>query len=371
MARHELLHLQRVGHGGRPFALGKAQCRALVAPVLVARAGVIMQREPVDILARKLHQRFGPRVIGIARAAGDLQHRSAGRFGELRIAVGQVGGIFGAHVAPASPQFVADPQILHLPRRRTAIGGALPGQHARAGRRGQIFHPLCGLGRRRAAQIGRHIGLRPQPFDEPHELVRAERIVLGHAAPVGVHLHRAPAARADAVAPVIFVGETAARPAHHRHLDRLQRRNHVAAITAVVRDLRIAAHPQAAIDAGAQMLGELPEHLPVHPRAGPVRRQRHGGDADRLAGHRSGRLRACGQRRGQHDAGKQRAWTDPVRHSALPDSALERGGLMIQTSPIVRVKQAESGQASDRADGAACRAATARTAVDRGGRPPG
>ncbi len=46
-------------------------------------------------------------------------------------------------------------------------------------------------------------------------------------------LHRPLVAQADAFAPVIFVSEAAAGPAHDRHFQLLQRRDHVVAITRV------------------------------------------------------------------------------------------------------------------------------------------
>src|SRR5690606_35285535 len=130
---------------------------------------------------------------------------------------------------------------------------------------------------RAAAGIARHVGIGPQQFREIHELVGAEAVGLGHAAPVGVDLDPALVARTDAVAPVVLVGETAAGPAHHRHLQLLQRRDHVVAVAAGVGDLRILAHPDAAVDAVAQVFGELAEEVAAHLGAGLVGTQRRGG----------------------------------------------------------------------------------------------
>ena len=290
----EVLHLQRVRHGGRPFALGKADRRALVLPVLVPRPRVVMQREAIDVLAGDAHHRLGPFVVGIARAAGDLQHRAVRGLGELRIAVGQVGGIFGAHVAAAAPQLVADTEILDLPRRGMAVALALLGQHRRALRGGHVLDPLRGLGGRCAADIGRDVGAGVQTVHQSEIFVRAEAVVLVDAAPVGVDLGRARLGRADPVAPMIFVRETPAGPAHHRHVDRLQRVQHVPPVAAVIGDARILADPDPAIDAVAEMLGELAEHVAVDDRAGLVRLQRRGD------GRRRRVLREC--RRGDRGA---------------------------------------------------------------------
>src|SRR5690606_41216692 len=81
-----------------------------------------------------------------------------------------------------------------------------------------------------------------------HEFVGAEAVGLLHATPVRVDLDPALVARADAVAPVVLVGETAAGPAHHRHVQLPQRGQHVVAVAAGVGDLRILAHPDAAVD---------------------------------------------------------------------------------------------------------------------------
>ncbi len=74
--------------------------------------------------------------------------------------------------------------------------------------------------------------------------------------------------RADALAPVIFVGKAAAGPANVRHLDRFQRRHDVVANAASVWDLGIGPDPNAFVNAVAQMLGELPENVAVDLRAG-------------------------------------------------------------------------------------------------------
>ncbi len=99
----------------------------------------------------------------------------------------------------------------------------------------------------------------PISFGEVHELVRAERVRLFDAAPVRVHAHRSLVARTDAFAPVVFIGKAASRPADHRHLQALQRSNHIVAVAVGVRDLRVFADPDAAVDAEAQVLCKLAE----------------------------------------------------------------------------------------------------------------
>ena len=52
-----------------------------------------------------------------------------------------------------------------------------------------------------------------------HKFVRAEMVVLDHAAPVGIDHPLARFPRADAVLPMIFIGKAAARPAQDRDLN--------------------------------------------------------------------------------------------------------------------------------------------------------
>src|SRR5690606_39907251 len=112
----------------------------------------------------------------------------------------------------------------------------------------------------------------------------AEAVGLLDAAPVGVDLDPALFARSDAVAPVVLVGEAAARPAHHRHLQFLQRGQHVVAVPTGVGDFRVLADPDAAVDAVAQVLGELAEDVAADGLAGLVRAQGGAGLGRRLGG---------------------------------------------------------------------------------------
>src|ERR1051325_4197969 len=91
--------------------------------------------------------------------------------------------------------------------------------------------------------------------------MRPEPGRLNDAAPVGIE--RLWPLRADAFAPVIFVGEAAARPAHVRHLNRLQRGDHIVADAASIRNCGAWADPAAFINAVAEVLGELAEDVAV------------------------------------------------------------------------------------------------------------
>jgi hypothetical protein len=62
---------------------------------------------------------------------------------------------------------------------------------------------------------------------------------------------------------MILIGETAARPAQHRHLDFLQRGDDVVADAARVGNGAVLAHPDAFGNAPAEVLGELPVNVPA------------------------------------------------------------------------------------------------------------
>jgi hypothetical protein len=125
----------------------------------------------------------------------------------------------------------------------------------------------CG---RAGADIAGDIGLGADQLGELHELVGAEAVGLLDAAPDHIDLGRALVARAHALAPVIVVGEAAAGPAHQRHLDGLQGRDHVVAIAPGVGDLAVLADPDALVDAASQVLGELAVDLGLDHRTGLV-----------------------------------------------------------------------------------------------------
>ena len=115
---------------------------------------------------------------------------------------------------PPQPQLsLPTPQYRTAERLGRAVGRALIGQRSRARRRVAVFDPLLKLFRRAGADVGREIGLDLAELAESNEFVRAEVVWFGFLAPAA-EASRARCARPDAVAPVILVGETAARPAH-------------------------------------------------------------------------------------------------------------------------------------------------------------
>ena len=131
---------------------------------------------------------------------------------------------------------------------------------------------------------------------------------------VGRHLRVGPevgargalVARADAVAPVVAVGEAAAGPAEDRRLDGFRRSDERRADTEGVRDLRVFADPDAVVDDSAEVLDEVAVDL-----------GRDG--ADGLSGRTS--MRASGLR-------GPIAARAPQRPLLRPVSAGIRGGLV-------------------------------------------
>jgi hypothetical protein len=69
--------------------------------------------------------------------------------------------------------------------------------------------------------------------------------------------------RANAVPPMVLIGEAAARPAKQGDFNRAQSLDDVIAHTACVGDIRILPDPDAAVDAAPQMLGKMPVYIAV------------------------------------------------------------------------------------------------------------
>ena len=101
---------------------------------------------------------------------------------------------------------------------------------------GAIFHPVLHLLYAAAADVAANIRRTVELFAQIEEFVSAEMVVFGDAAPVGIDHGRAAHAWPDAVLPVVLIRETTSRPAQHRHLDVAQRRDHIPANAADIRD---------------------------------------------------------------------------------------------------------------------------------------
>ena len=92
--------------------------------------------------------------------------------------------------------------------------------------------------------------------------------MFGSITPPQLGFSRHDSLRPDPVAPVIFVGEAASRPAHVRHVNRFQRGDHIVANAACIRNRGIGADPDPVINAVSEVLGKLPEKIAVDLRAG-------------------------------------------------------------------------------------------------------
>ena len=89
------------------------------------------------------------------------------------------------------------------------------------------------------------------------EFVNTEAVVFNDAAPVCVDHSLAVFLRADTVFPVVFVSETAARPAKNGEFHFAESLYDVGSHSLYVRNGRIFANVNAVVDASAKMLGEV------------------------------------------------------------------------------------------------------------------
>ena len=208
-----------------------------------------------------------------------------------------LGGVFVAgHLAAASPVLVAHAPVLHIERLRGAIGGAQVGKGAALGVIA-VFHPVAHFFRRAAADVGAEVGLRLNQPAQTDELMGAEGVVLNVVPPGDIDRLGPPGHGTDAVAPVVIVGETAARPAQYGHQP-LQVLHRLPAIAVDIGNRRVLAHPQTAVDTRAQMLGELA----VQFRADEANLL---GSVDTDAGWLQGESSPGGQNRGRRRAGAE------------------------------------------------------------------
>ena len=158
---------------------------------------------------------------------------------------------------PPQPQFsLPTPQYFTRQGSSPAVLAAQV-RHGAAPVEGEVLHPLLHLLHGAAAEVAADVGLATQLLAEVEELVAAEVVVLGDAAPVGVDHGGAGPFGADAVHPVVLVGEAAAGPAQVGNPQRPQGLDHVVADAPGVGDRGVLPDPDAAVDAAAEVLGEV------------------------------------------------------------------------------------------------------------------
>ena len=242
--------------------LVKAGGRQLVIPS--SGNGIVVHGQAVHEAPGDGHDLIRPFRVALVGAAGDAVQPVAAVVAAVGLIAAELVGVeLRPHIAAAAPAFVAHAPVFHRPRLPLAVGPALPG-HGGVAAAGQVFHPLAHFLHGAAAQIGVDVGLAAQLTAQLHKFVGAEGVVLHHAAPVGVDHALAVFLGADAVPPVIFVGEAAAGPAKHGDLYGPQRLHRVGAHPVDVADLAVLAHVQAVVDAPAQMLRKMPEKVPAN-----------------------------------------------------------------------------------------------------------
>ena len=180
------------------------------------------------------------------------------------IIVAQIGGIlatqvcivFRAHIAAAAPGLIADAPIFHMPGFFPAVFLPLTA-HGSAAVRIAVLHPIAEFLHCTASDVAGKIRFAAQLATQLHEFMGAEMIVFGHATPVGVDNGFALLFGADTIFPVIGICKTATGPTQNRYIQFLQRIHHVGSHSIEIRNFRILANIQSAIDASTQMLREM------------------------------------------------------------------------------------------------------------------
>ena len=237
-----------------------------------AAGGVVVDGESPEVAA------LGVLVEGMEETAGPVGVVSVGAYGDEAKGVlaegGSPGGVaaelgsvlFGGEVSAASPGLVAYAPEVYVEGVGVAVGGALCGEGIRCG-----FG--CGVGGEVAcggvavldllvevaggegAEIGGEIGLGADGSAGVHELVEAVLVgvLLAPEGSAGGTL----VAGADAVAPVVGVGEAAAGPAEDGCVDGAHGVEEGGADAVLVGDGGAFADPDAVVDDSAEVLDEV------------------------------------------------------------------------------------------------------------------
>ena len=127
---------------------------------------------------------------------------------------------------------------------------------------------------RAGSYIGGNVGFGSDQAAEMHEFVNTKLIALGgveaggHAALPEVVRTRTRAGLADAIAPVVSVGEAATGPTKIGSANPLHVVDKLLADSIYVRDLRIPAYPDTVVDNAAQVLDEVSVNMRADERAG-------------------------------------------------------------------------------------------------------
>ena len=139
-----------------------------------------------------------------------------------------------------------------------------------------VEHPIVEFLRRPGSHVGGEVGLGAGQAAQTDELVNAELVRLrvvhaGRHTSLPVVVGARARAAADAVAPVVPVGEAAAGPAIVRRADALHIFDEPAAYAVEVGDFRIPPHPDAVVDHGAEVFDEVSVDVRADLRSGGLR----------------------------------------------------------------------------------------------------
>src|SRR5699024_5772454 len=131
-------------------------------------------------------------------------------------------------------------------------------------------HPLAHLPDRARADVSVHVGVGAEQFAQCHEFVRAEVVVLHDVAPVRVDHAGTFRTGADAVAPVVLLGEATAGPAQVRDPQLSQCLHDVASDPTLVGDVGVLTDPEPSVDAPPQVFGEVAVQVAADGGSGQV-----------------------------------------------------------------------------------------------------
>ena len=242
--------------GNRPIILILIEVCSTSLRAIPSVAGVVVKRKTIHAVTNLLHCHFRPVVVVVARTRSNLVKTVAIEFTAISaIATIKVGIVFDTHIATATPAFVTNTDILHLPRFFASIlltkfrHWAILGCH--------VFHPLSRFLRTTATHIHADVWFTAQHFAEVQELVCTERIVFHRTTPVIIHHARTIFLWTNPIHPVVFISEAATRPTHHRNLDVLQSLKHIITIAIGVWNRRLRTDPKSTIDTSTKVLSKL------------------------------------------------------------------------------------------------------------------
>ena len=248
-----------------PCCIVEVQCTSLVRPVIL-RQCIVMQGKSVHkamhpfrcIFKTGLQHIFCPISISRIGTAAYLENRL---FGIIISHIGLVSAVQIAivgwgHIAAASPVFVTDTEVIHLPCFLSAVFSTQV-CHRRYPVESHVLYPLGHLLYGTASHIAIDVGLTTDLFTQFEELMGTEAVVLGHTTPMSVDHFLAVLLRSDTVFPVVFVREAPTGPAQYRKLHLLQGCHHIITHAFGIGDLGILSYIQSLINTSSQMLREI------------------------------------------------------------------------------------------------------------------